>query len=217
MIEQYKYVNGHIEHKFDENEVLFLKSSEFNSNFWTKLAAFGQLTSLLSNSYLYGNLVDLCFNISPDFYGMSYYGWGFGTAIGIASTICTTICEYSINSVNQVNANIDGLKDRDIDEFFIDAHEARCNSVLRHIILFGDLVDNIGYRAGALVFAVEVATQNKLSRYAKLGVQVGASIFGLFASIADYQTSKNNLELKIKIDKEIDKPAESKLSLNYGV
>ncbi len=185
----------------------------FSSNCWTKLAAFGQLTSLLSNSYLYGNLIDLCFNISPDFYGLSYYAWAFGGAIGISSTICTTICEYSINSVNQYDANIDGLKNRNIDEFFDSPHDARCCSLLRHIILFGDLIDNIGYRAGALVFAVDVATQSKLSRYAKLGVQVGASIFGLFASIADYQTSKNNLEIKQKIDNSI----EPKLSLNLGV
>ncbi len=144
---------------------------------------------------------------------ISYYAWAFGGAIGISSTICTTICEYSINSVNQINANIDGLKAKDIDDLFDSPHEAHCCSLLRHIILFGDLVDNIGYRAGALVFAVDVATQSKLSRYAKLGVQLGASIFGLFASIADYQTSKNNLELKVKIDH-----AEShKLSVNGGI
>lgn len=205
MIDKFKWENSV---NFPQNE----DDEAFSSNCWTKLAAFGQLTSLLSNSYLYGNLIDLCFNIAPEFYGLSYYAWGFGGAIGIASTICTTICEYSINSVNQINANVEGLKDRHIDQFFNSPHEARCYSLLRHIILLGDLVDNIGYRAGALVFAVDVATQSKLSRYAKLGVQVGASIFGLFASIADYQTSKNNLEIKQKIDN-----SGERLSLTFGV
>lgn len=173
---------------------------EFYSNCWTKVSAFGQITSLLSNSYLYGNLIDLCFNVSPEFYGLSYLGWGIGGAIGISSTLCTTICEYSINSVNQENANIEGLKHKNIDDFFETPCKAQGCSILRNIILLGDLVDNIGYRAGALVFAVDFATQGKLSRTSKLGVQLGASIFGLFASIADYQTSKNNLELKQKIN-----------------
>jgi hypothetical protein len=200
------------ETEISETEQLLDEDTDYTSNCWTKIAAFGQVTSMLSNSYLYGSLIDLAFNFPDNFYGLSYWGWGFGAAIGVSSTICTTICEYSINSVNQTNINVDGLKGIDINDFYAEPKEKVSNLILRKVILAGDMVDNIGYRSGALVFAVELATQGKLDRIAKIGVQVGASIFGLFASVADYQTSKNNLELKTKVDL----AQERKLVLNYG-
>lgn len=198
----------------DVQEKLLLKEEKSGSNIWTKISAVGQITSCLSNSYLYGGFVDLCFGIHPNAFGLSYYGWGVGGAIGLFSTACTTICEYSINSINQSDTNIEGLKKMDMEYFFEDPCQSRTHFIFRNIILGGDLIDNIGYRAAGLVFAIDLATGSKLSRYQKLGVQIGTSIFGLFASVADFQTSKNNLELKTKINAIDDNP---KLFLNYDV
>ena len=173
------------------------QSAEINadSNCCTKLSAAGQFTALISNAYLYGNFFDSCTGFSPEILQLSYYGLAFGAAVGLYSTACTVYCQYTTNSINQSDANL-LLLNRTYDT----SEQPWWKKPLRYALLAGDLIDTVGYRSGALVFAIDIATSGKLTRNEKIYVQLGTTIFGFFTSLGDVQTSKNSLEIKDKID-----------------
>jgi len=160
---------------------------------WTLLSTLSELPGVVSDIYWFGNLFDLCLDLKPEIFQLSYVGLGVGIALGLFATAGNMYCQNMVNFGSQSHED----SQNPANENSADAeYQASCwRKMFNYSMVAGDFLDTAAYKAAPVVFTAELATQsNPLSRWPKIGVNAVAGFIGFWGSVANARTALDKVE-----------------------
>ncbi len=180
------------------------------SNVWTKLGTAGEIvSSLISDTYWLGGLIDVAFQLDDAGYGLSTYGMAFGTALAVMTAAGSGYAHNIVNRNHQksseqhahhahdeecghAHADTQGMTTPLADSHSHDKSPSVSLSWPQKLALNGDFVSHVGDVAGPITFVADLAFPEQ-ARATQMVVRGLATAFGIFSSVANRQTCKKNM------------------------
>lgn len=164
--------------------------SSSTADIWTKFSAGGEyIASFISDTYWMASLVDLIAGLSEASLGASWTGLIIGASTALLSAAGAAYSHAILNKNHQHADNQHDCNYQSIPEK-LEHHHLTWK---QKAALLGDWVSHTGDLAGPITFVTNLATNNRLSRGAKLAVQGTATLFGATATYANVRTCAQNM------------------------